>query len=286
MEDKFKITKGKIKDCLSSYANNTGGFTSISIVGSHAEDEKLMEKVNDVDIVFIFSELNPERYRALTDFIEKFCVSETVPGFGVIMETRFGPFKTASDQEITFQLHCLIFDVKGFEDYTKKSPLVVFDWQRFSPLYGKRIEKISLMPGITSKAIITARGGIDYSLEQIREGVNIAIRVQFTPKGKLERVIEKFLQTIEQKAETCYKSPYNILLNMWKLNRGVNQKPDDEELFDYSMGILGEDVKSKFLELKHTYKDARAGIDIKEVELARCQEISLNLLERMKLTLI
>lgn len=282
MEENFFRTKNKIKEYLRTYAEQTGEFASISIVGSHAEDGKSMEKINDVDIVFILHELTPKQHKALLDKIEDFCRIESADRFGVILETRFGPFKTASDKEITFQLHCLVFDILGFKDYTAKSPLVVFDWQRFEPLYGQRIEDISQMVKLTSQDIITARGGIDYALEQIRDGINIAVRVQFDATGKVERVIDKFPQTIEQKAETCYKSVHNILLNMWKLQNNINKKPDDNELFIFAVKIFGKDIKTQIEDLKHIYKDARAGVEIEESELAQSQEVSLNLLEKMR----
>ena len=277
----FKFVKDKFKELLYSVAIDAGYFISITPVGSHVDD-KDVEKVNDLDVVMVFDKLTPDKWDNTIKLFDDFASTYSTDSLGVLIETRFGPFKTKSDKPITMQLHLLFFDLESFAEYTKTSPLISFDWFRFSPIYGENLEKISPLPFITKETIIKNRGGIDYSLEQIAGGLNITLCLSFDDEEKLIKKLEKISQTKEQKAETYFKSIKNILLAMWKIKEQVNEKPSDEQLERFASEVfLAEDL---FLikNLENVYKKARNGEEISTDELEVSKKNSVDILLKLK----
>lgn len=279
--EKFFGIKKEINSFLLSLVDKHGYFVSITPVGSHAE-EKEMESINDIDVVFVFDTLDRNKWNTIISELENFTTKHSDDNFGVIIETRFGPFKMESGKSITIQIHALFFDVQSFRDYAKMSPLVVSDWFRFAPLFGQALVYVAPIPFLTATNIIKARGGVDYSLEQLNNGINIALTVGFDGEGKLTRVIEKLPQNNKQKAETCFKSIKNILLNIWKLEKQENVKASDSELETLSKNILGNDNFLIIKELEMIYKKARSGEVIQESEIADSQQKARNILILIK----
>lgn len=279
--EKFLGIKKEINSFLLSLVDKHGYFVSITPVGSHVE-EKEMESINDIDVVFVFDALDRSKWNAIISELENFATKHSDDNFGVIIETRFGPFKMESRKSITIQIHALFFDVQSFKDYAKTSPLVASDWFRFAPLFGETLVCVAPIPFLTVIDIIKARGGIDYSLEQLNNGVNIALTVGFDGEGKLNRVIEKLPQNNKQKAETCFKSIKNILLNIWKLEKQENVKASDSELKILSKNILGKDNFLIIKELEMIYKKARSGEVIQESEIADSQQKARSILILLK----
>lgn len=276
MEDEFQKMKKEFKIFLHKLACETNLFEGVTLVGSHKEN-KGMEKMNDIDVVLIMKELTEENWNKVIESFNEFKSKYETNKIGYIVETGFGPFKTPSGKDITVQLHVLFFDKKSFIEYAKGSPLISYDWEFSLPVWGKSLKEICKVEKITKKDLIEARGGADYIIEQIRNGVNIILRPGFDERGEFKKEIIKISQNTEQKAESYYKSFKHIFMHIFEVEN-ENKKPTDIELEKIAKRILGEEKLKDLKNLENSYILARSGENISEERLEKSKETALDLM--------
>ncbi len=281
MQKEFVKIKNALRNWFVAYAKETGDVVGISLVGSHADLEKPLEKINDLDYVVIFTVFDRSHHDQLLNSMREFCHRFESDDFGFVFETRMGPFKIQGDKPYTIQLHLLLFDKPLFREYGQQKPLLAFDWQRFSPLYGQELAKISGLYRLSVPSIIKTPGGIDYFLESIHNKVNVTVNTDFDDVGQPVRKPVAWSQTIPQQAETCYKALLNCCLNIRKLATRENEKPAEQILIDFGTKSLGIAQKD-FDGIQRVYKKSRNKETITSRELDDVQNKTVQILKSLK----
>lgn len=108
-----EIKKIKIEDLL-----------LIRIFGSFLNKNKL-DKVNDIDLLIIVKNLNPEKFEEIKGSFEKISNKLTTKKLKFMIETKLGPIKPkpVKNKKI-MQLHLLIWDKKNIEK-TARTPILI-----------------------------------------------------------------------------------------------------------------------------------------------------------------
>lgn len=280
IEDRFDAKKQALKAAITDYADRKDEFESITLVGSHAT-ESPVHRVNDIDIVFVYDEIDEQRGEQLLQHLEQIADDLSDDLFGVTVETRLGPFKKATQDPVTIQIHAIIFDEQRYSDYVSQNPLISLDWQRHDPLYGRSLHDIRPASIPDRDGLLDTRRGIDKQIEQIETNTIIATATRFSGDN-LRREKEPITPTDRQKAEMYHKGVKNTLQHLYKIDNHVNERPDQQQLTRFLEDLLYEQYGELFHDLSNLDGKARTGVPLTKEELEEGQKHALQILRAIK----
>ncbi|MCX6742108.1 MAG: hypothetical protein NTX24_02955 [Candidatus Pacearchaeota archaeon] len=242
---------------------------SITLVGSHS-DLKISpsEKVIDLDFVIIANKLIYRNYKTISKIFSEIARKFSDSNYSFFVERKIGPFKPQSlEKKFTIVLHQIIFDIKGYRDYSQKSALASYDWQRTKPLYGNPLNYFFKIKKINTNQLIKERLGINFYLDALskKEGVCIIYKKN---KEKVCPKIKKIKLSKNQQIELMYHALFNTQNNMLKVISGKNEI--------YSFYKLNKTFFGKFENTKK-YKDLFLRLHILKTSIRSKKKTSVNL---------
>lgn len=187
---------------------------SISFVGSF----NYKKNFNDIDLVFILSEVNIKNFNSIINKIISLKKSKLFKDKNLIINNLLGPVKF-NLQKNDIVLHVMIYSLSQHIEHSIKSPFTCFDWERSSNYIGKSISDCFSVRTLMLSDFISSVRGIsnfnkDISNNQIsctkyykyknkillkKIKVKIDNRNQFSyPKSLIVNTVKNFLKYINQ----------------------------------------------------------------------------------------
>jgi hypothetical protein len=193
---------------------------SITLVGGGLNK---IQGGKDLDLLIIIDNLSVFKYYSIERILKKIAKKFSSNALKVRLEERIGPVKHLKKNEIT--IHQILYDISGYRKYCTKSPLVAYDWQRFSPLYGLPIKYFNEIKKLTFKQLITKRLGIKHYISMLNRGEIDCI----VYKKRKNRMVQSILQVKLSKAQKINLSEHALrhtLTSAFKILSGKNEDND------------------------------------------------------------
>ena len=209
---------------------------SISFVGSF----NYKKNFNDIDLVFILSEVNVRNFNSIINKISSLKKSKLFKDKNLIINNLLGPVKF-NLQKNDIVLHVMIYSLSQHIEHSAKSPFTCFDWERSSNYIGKSISDCFSVRTLMLSDFISSVRGIgnfnkDISNNQIscikyykynnkillkKIKIKIDNRNQFSyPKSLIINTVKNFLKYINQNnKEYSLKNVWEFLVKKKILNK-------------------------------------------------------------------
>jgi hypothetical protein len=255
MSDKHTNKKAVIVRDVVKELRNMPFIKSLTLVGSHADLEKPMETVNDLDFIVVVDRLTWDRYKKVGDAFRKVKADHETEDVGIHHEERIGPIKMPVTRRINIILHQVLFDVESYVGRTERLPLSSYDWQRFQPLLGCHLKEIAEAKGITAHDIMKTRGGIEDYINQIHEGSTSCLVYD---RNSIEPKLEKRMIKVRgnQEVELLHNAMKNNIRNFMKLHLKDNFELTPE-IIEKFFELFGN---GKHRELYHEVSSLKAAL--------------------------
>lgn len=217
--------KQEIIEAIKSEIAATQDIISLTLVGSHSDLTKTLERTNDFDFLVIFDQLTAERLTIFENNINEIAEKLDSPEQAIWTEFRVGPIKPLCPRlaEFCTMLHMLVFDKQSFADYIKVAPFITLDWLRFPALTGKNLAELFSVAWPTFEELVNApRHSLAYYRKVIKEKVYVYVSLE-NKDGRLTPVPSSFPMNDEQFAEVCSNTLNKIMLNALIVAKKTNE---------------------------------------------------------------
>lgn len=246
-------------------------IVSITLVGSFADDNKKLEKFNDIDLVLILKELKSKdviKLKRLGKYLKKkFSTKKT----GITCTLKIGPIKVVSEKQKTMMLHFLVYPEKEYTKY--ESSLTRYSFQNYKPLLGKPLKEINEVKFVKKNDLFNDIDGIPTMKEWIK--TKSAEYVEPTEKGIK---IKPLKLTNKQYEEIIIYSVLRLASNMLRIlgeKSDTNSKTYNQFRKVYPIKL--KDLPLKTLKLKGKL---RKGKKLSENERKELQKKALEFINQ------
>ncbi|MEK6827156.1 MAG: hypothetical protein AABX99_01580 [Nanoarchaeota archaeon] len=224
----MKIKKGIVNE-IKLKLSQIPEVVSLTLVGSHSELDKPIEKITDLDFIIIVNKLDISVYEKINQSLKSVAKKFNSKDMNTYVEERIGPVKLEKRKKFNLIIHQIIFDIGGYVDYCKKSPLSAYDWQNFKPVFGKDLKKINHIKKITYEDLIDKRLGINYYLRVIRENTIFCLKYKIIKKNL---ILTKFPVKISEgeKLQLIYSALFFVMSNILKISTQKNFRYNEKKL--------------------------------------------------------
>jgi len=187
MEKILENIKKEIKETLNK--NFPEKIVYLGGLGSQYQKAKIRKsKIIDIDLVYVFNELNEEILNLLDNSLEKIAKKYTNNNLDVIPITIHGPIKVTSSKKFLIISHNLVFDLFSFKNLV---PLVKFSVQNTAHKYYGSDKFLKKEKVILSKdLVLNSPLGINDCIKMVKEKSTF----QFTWDQRKEIFIPKYLK--------------------------------------------------------------------------------------------
>jgi hypothetical protein len=259
-------TKQHVIEELRTIASQIPDLEGLTVVGSHGDPAKPLEKVNDFDCIFILKKLDGRSYTAVKEVMDALATRLASPSLKVWTEYRIGPVKAHYDtaEEMGIMLHVILFDIESLANYQKVSPFIALDWLKFNAIYGKNLADIYHFGFPTKEDLLHApRASFDYYDKMLNEKVYILLDVQ-VDGDNLKLNPTTFPYPKEQWGELYADILKKVILNSVIVFKKMNTVWSDDALIDAFSEIFPAFAteKESIKEIIKLKKRSRAGEDL------------------------
>ncbi len=219
------MKKGLIEIIIKEIVKKLSSFESIkslTLVGSYPDaDIKPTDRIIDLDFIIIFDSFTVKTYHKISLILNKITKKFSNNSTELILEKKIGPFKPKKKKKNLIIIHLIFFDIKEYQDYSKKNPLAAYSWQRFKPLIKKPLKEIYNVKSIKTKDIIKKRLGIEYYLKTIK--TKRLICLTYKQKNKRIQLIKKRITLSKKETlQLIYHGIFHSVNNMFKVIENKN----------------------------------------------------------------
>ncbi len=255
--------KEKIIEAVKNGLLNYLGLVNITLVGSHADSKKELEKTNDFDFIFIFEKLRPNNFKDFQNRLTHIAASLDQPSHVVWAEFRVGPIKPACPRPADFcsMIHALVFSRQIFQEYIVMAPFITLDWSQFPPLIGKSLREIFDFPWPTVENLIAApRHSINFYRQSLKDKVSIAVKL-VEHDGQLVTVVDKVPMNEQQILESCSNILNKVMLNTIIVYEKITKQWDKDQLLAEFLKLFPEfkNQKAELVMINDLKKKLRKG---------------------------
>lgn len=254
----------RIKETAATIPN----LESLTIVGSHNDPNKELEKTNDFDVLVIVKKLDAKSFSVLKNTMNKLASETTTPTIKVWAEYRIGPVKATYDtsEEKGVMLHMLLFDPETFADYNKAAPFITLDWLKFEALYGQNLsESYKFTLPSRDQLLHAPRHSFDFYEKMLNDKVYILLDIEEVG-DELKYNSHTYPYPKEQWGELYSDILKKIILNTVIVYSQINKSWSDDELLDRFGEIFPslQTKKETIKEIIKLKKRIRAGENVSD----------------------
>jgi len=177
---------------------------SITFVGSYTN--KLLENINDIDVVVIVDKLTKDKFNKLKNALKKYQLN-----------TTFGPLKIKKEGELP-PIHLMVYDIEGHKKHCLESPFTVFEWQRSKLFFKQPMTDFWEVTHLQPNYFFNARRNANDYLTDFRKGV-----ISYREYNSRMALIKKYKKISEKdEAHFAYHIMCHISMNFCKMYHGRN----------------------------------------------------------------
>ncbi len=202
---------------------------SLTLVGSHANLNKKLERITDLDFIIIASKLDSRVFSNINKTLKLIALKYKRKRVSIAVEERIGPIKLKVRNKFNIIIHQIIFDISSYKNYCENSPLTAYDWQRFKPLFGMQLKEFNEIKKIDNEDLIEKRLGIDHYINMI-SNKNVDCLVYKVTNRNLIVEIEKVRISIKDLIQLMYHALFNTMNNRLKILEGRNSHHEFNKL--------------------------------------------------------
>ena len=152
-----KIIKRIIEELKSDFSSEKN-ILSLTLVGSFSNQNKPLEKFNDLDLVVICNELTAPFLSNLKKIMGRLEKDYSSDKIGITHSFKIGPIKVPSKKKQTIMFHFLIYTKEGYKKY--ESTLTRFSFRHHKPILGAPLSKINPVSSVLVKDLFNKIDGI------------------------------------------------------------------------------------------------------------------------------
>lgn len=243
---------------------------SLTLVGSFSNQNKPLEKFNDLDLVIICKNLNSlflDNLKKIAEQLQKDYSSDKI---GVTYSFKIGPIKISSKKEKTIMIHLLIYPEKEYTKY--ESVLTRFSFQHYKPLFGIPLSDIDNISSVLVKDLFNEIDGIP----AMKKWITKQEISYLEPTSRGMKVIKDKLKG-ELYLEVIIYSVLRLASNMLRTKK-IYAETDLRmcKTFEKEFPIISNKLPYEFLLYKKRLREKRG---FEDNELIRIKEKSLNFIK-------
>jgi len=241
------MNKQKIYNQIKKLFLHDKDIISISFVGSF----NYKKSFNDIDLVFIVSELNKKNFYSIVNKIRSLKKSKILKEKNLIINNLLGPVKfNLKKNDIVF--HIMIYSLAQHINHSIESPFTCFDWERSKNYIGKSISNCFSVRTLMLDDFINSVRGINNFYKYINNN-EISCGKYFKYKNK---ILLKKIQ-IKVDVRNKFEYPRNLIINTVKnFLKYLNQKNKNYSFNDVCLFLIKKNMlnKKEIINLQNTNK--------------------------------
>lgn len=275
--------KKKLYNLIKNLFLDDKNIISISFVGSF----NYKKNFNDIDLVFILSDVNQTNFNSILSKISSLKKSKLFKKRNLIINNLLGPVKFNLDKN-DIVLHVMIYSLNQHIYHTINSPFTCFDWERSKNYIGKSISDcFSVRTLMLDDFINSVRGILNFN-KDIHNN-EITCGKYFKYKNKI--LLRKIKIKVDARNQLSY--PKSLIINTVKnFLKYINQDNKRYSLSDVNSFLIEKKIlNKKEIILLHDSKKIKEIKKISRVFIIRFYDyikyikknsISINFLRHLK----
>jgi len=230
------VKKKKLYNCIKKLFLYDKNIISISFVGSF----NYKKTFNDIDLVFILSEVNERYFNSIINKISSLKKLKLFKDKNLIINNLLGPVKF-NLQKNDIVLHVMIYSLSQHIEHSIKSPFTCFDWERSSNYIGKSIsDSFSVRTLMLTDFISSTRGISNFNKDIINNQISCIKYYKYNNKILLKKIKVK----IDNRNQFSY--PKNLIVNTVKnFLKYINQNNKEYSLKNVWGFLLRKKILNK-----------------------------------------
>lgn len=242
----FINIKSELLEKLNISVSHLSGLLSFTLIGSHANLEKQLERDNDFDLVFIFEKFDANKFQEVVNLFDKFSHDNSNPELRIWTEYRIGPVKARHDgqEKYGIMLHLLLFDLKSFTEYQTVGPFGTFSWSKFKPLMGDSLSNLFKFDFPNKEQLLSApRHSVDFYEKMLNEKIYILKDVK-AENNSINYITHTYSYPREQWPELFSDVIQKVILDAIIVYRQINVELNNKKLLEIFFETF-PDLKNK-----------------------------------------